>query len=348
MSSGGRTTPSIDSRAARSIASPPLACTLSIHTPRRAAERQAPATVLGMSWNFRSRNTSKPRSWRRAMTAGPSATKSSLPTLTRQSLGAGRAANARAGSAAPKSGGPMMRLLSNRLPREVPPRALEPRGAAGQECFPPAARRALPEELARLEAAIGAQVDGERLGMRVNQVLHQLQVLPALGRDAQQLRVDEAVETHERRIAPHLVAHQPPRRLVTLVLRGRLVDHAQQVEPRIAMLQSAQERQTLVGAPERLVAFDHPVGGKPEVRGILRFDRLPRLDRLFVPPRPREPFAAQQVGAHAFAVDLERAREVGLCLLGRPIHVRGDRELAVIVGDLLLVVALGAHLELLG
>ena len=35
--------------AARSIASPPLACTFIIHTPRRAAARHAPATVLGMS-----------------------------------------------------------------------------------------------------------------------------------------------------------------------------------------------------------------------------------------------------------------------------------------------------------
>src|SRR5258708_10803811 len=185
MSSGGRTTPSIDSRAARSIASPPLACTLSIHTPRRAAARQAPATVFGMSWNFKSRKTSKPRSWRRAMTAGPSATKSSLPTLTRQSLGSRRAANASAGSAAPKSSGTMMRLLSNLHPREMASRVLELRGAARQERLPPAARRALPEELPRLEAAVGAQVDGERLRVRVNQVLHELQVLPALGRDAQ-------------------------------------------------------------------------------------------------------------------------------------------------------------------
>src|SRR5258708_1987485 len=261
MSSGGRTTPSIDSRAARSIASPPLACTLSIHTPRRAAARQAPATVFGMSWNFKSRKTSKPRSWRRAMTAGPSATKSSLPTLTRQSLGSRRAANASAGSAAPKSSGTMMRLLSNLHPREMASRVLE-------------------------------------------------------------LRVDEAVEAHERRIAAHLVAHQPPRRLVALVLRGRLVDHAQQVEPRIAMLQSAQQRQTLVGAAERLVAFDHPVGGKSKVGGVLRFDRLPRLDRRLVTPGAREPLAAQKVGAHAFAVGLEPAREVRLRLRGSPMLVR--------------------------
>ena len=38
ISSGGRATPSTASRAARSIASPPLACTFIIHTPRRAAD----------------------------------------------------------------------------------------------------------------------------------------------------------------------------------------------------------------------------------------------------------------------------------------------------------------------
>jgi hypothetical protein len=40
--------------------SPPAACTLTIHTPCAAAARKAPATVLGMSYHFRSRNTRPP------------------------------------------------------------------------------------------------------------------------------------------------------------------------------------------------------------------------------------------------------------------------------------------------
>src|SRR2546430_5440194 len=47
------------SAAARIIATPPLACTSSMNTPRRAVSRVAPATVFGMSWNLRSRKTRK-------------------------------------------------------------------------------------------------------------------------------------------------------------------------------------------------------------------------------------------------------------------------------------------------
>ena len=41
---------------------PPVAWTLTIHTPRAAADATPPATVFGMSWNLRSRNTRSPRS----------------------------------------------------------------------------------------------------------------------------------------------------------------------------------------------------------------------------------------------------------------------------------------------
>ena len=48
------------SRAACIIRVPPDACTLTIHTPSDAAAATAVATVFGMSWNFRSRNTRSP------------------------------------------------------------------------------------------------------------------------------------------------------------------------------------------------------------------------------------------------------------------------------------------------
>src|SRR5438132_3069433 len=270
MSSGGRATCSRASRAARSIASPPVACTLSIQTPRRAAERQAPATVLGMSWNLRSRKISKPRSCSRSTTTGPAATKSSLPTFTRQRRGSRRAASASAASASGVSSATMMRLLSNLLPREMAPRALELGGAARRECLPTAACRALPEELARLEAAVRAQVHGEHLGVRMHERLHELQVLAPVGGRAHELRVDEPVEPHERGSATHLVANQPIRALVALVLGGRLVDDVEKVEARIAMLHPAHQRQSLARAPKRLVALHHALGREPEIGGVLR------------------------------------------------------------------------------
>ena len=69
------------SAAARIIALPPEQCTLTIHAPVATADVTAPATVLGMSWNFRSRNTRSPRSASARTIAGPSAVNSCLPIL---------------------------------------------------------------------------------------------------------------------------------------------------------------------------------------------------------------------------------------------------------------------------
>src|SRR5689334_17958134 len=112
----------------------------------------------------------------------------------------------------------MTLLLSNLHPREMAARGVELGGAPRGEGLPAAARGALPEELARLEAAVGAEVHREGLGVRMHEVLHELQVLAALRRRTHELRVDQAVQAHERGIAPHLVAHEAPRGLVALVL----------------------------------------------------------------------------------------------------------------------------------
>jgi len=58
---------------AASIAAPPMACTVRNRTPSSAARAVAPATVFGMSWSLRSRNTFLPRSRSDATTAGPAA-----------------------------------------------------------------------------------------------------------------------------------------------------------------------------------------------------------------------------------------------------------------------------------
>ena len=69
------------SAAARIMADPPDACTFTIHAPVATAEPMAPATVFGMSWNLRSRNTRSPRAVSARTTSGPSAVKSCLPIL---------------------------------------------------------------------------------------------------------------------------------------------------------------------------------------------------------------------------------------------------------------------------
>ena len=86
------------SRAARIIAAPPSVCSVSRRTfGRLAAAATAPATVLGISWNFRSRKIPKPRPASFSTARGPSAVKSWLPTLKRPAAPRSRRARAQAG-----------------------------------------------------------------------------------------------------------------------------------------------------------------------------------------------------------------------------------------------------------
>src|SRR4029453_11979687 len=69
--------------AARIMARPPEAWTLNMKTPSLTASRAAPSTVLGMSWNLRSRKTSPPRLRTASTEGGPKAVKSWEPILKR-------------------------------------------------------------------------------------------------------------------------------------------------------------------------------------------------------------------------------------------------------------------------
>ena len=69
------------SAAALSILLPPEAWTVSMLTCSSAAWRTAAATVLGMSWNFKSRKTLRPEATRSRTICGPSAVNNCLPIL---------------------------------------------------------------------------------------------------------------------------------------------------------------------------------------------------------------------------------------------------------------------------
>src|SRR5262249_52337445 len=69
------------STAARRPAAPPLACTVNIFAPESTADFTACATVLGISWIFRSRKTVRPAATSSRTTAGPSPVKGCRPTL---------------------------------------------------------------------------------------------------------------------------------------------------------------------------------------------------------------------------------------------------------------------------
>src|SRR6185295_1100036 len=70
-----------------------------IQTPSRVAAATAPATVFGMSWNFRSRKTRSPRLTRLSTMDGPWLVKRRLPILKPPTAPRNRSASACAASA---------------------------------------------------------------------------------------------------------------------------------------------------------------------------------------------------------------------------------------------------------
>ena len=69
------------SRAASIIEAPPAVWRVRSSTSSAAAAATAPATVLGMSWSFKSRKTRFPRRRSSSTTRGPERVNSSRPTL---------------------------------------------------------------------------------------------------------------------------------------------------------------------------------------------------------------------------------------------------------------------------
>ena len=132
--------------AARTISSPPAACTVSREAPLAAALRAAPSTVLGMSCSLRSRKTGRPSDAAARTAGGPSAVKSSSPTLSMPTSGATARANGSASRQVGRSMAAQMRSRPGRL--MVPPLACAPprRGRApprreAGSCPPRRARR---------------------------------------------------------------------------------------------------------------------------------------------------------------------------------------------------------------
>ena len=132
------------SAAAVSIARPPEAWTVANFTPRAAAERTAPATVLGMSWNFRSRKTSNPASRTRRTSSGPPRGNSSIPTLNIPTSPERASTVARAVPGESVSRATMIRSFMGRTPPSSSRPARTPRPpppAAGSAASPPSSGR---------------------------------------------------------------------------------------------------------------------------------------------------------------------------------------------------------------
>ena len=95
------------STAASIMRRPPEACMSTIHTPMSAATLQADATVLGMSWYFKSKNNLKPWLTKLSAKERPVAVNNSLPIFTWHCVGSSWRTNASVASVLSKSSATM-------------------------------------------------------------------------------------------------------------------------------------------------------------------------------------------------------------------------------------------------
>src|SRR3990172_9166456 len=213
-------------------------------------------------------------------------------------------------------------------------RQVELLGAPRRVGLPAAAGRAAPVELARLEAAALAAVAGEAPRVAVHEIAHQLQVAPALGRcRPDDLRLEQPVQAEQRRVAPQLVAHQLVGDLDALRLERLLEHRVEQIERRVALEVAGQQRQALLGAPHVAVGLEQALRREREVRGVLRLDPLPVLDRALQLARRALEVAELQAGAHALAVRLQRLLQVPARRVRSRMRRLGRGELAQVLRD---------------
>src|SRR5262245_32635883 len=214
-------------------------------------------------------------------------------------------------------------------------------GAPRRVGLPAAAGGAAPMELARLEAAGFAAIAGQAPRMAVHEAAHQLQVSALVGRArGDDLRLEQAVEAKERRVALELVAHQRVRLLGSLRLQDVLEHGVEKVERGIALEVAGEELEALLGAPRVAVGVEQALRDEREVRRVLRLDALPVLHRLLELALAFLQVAEQQARAHALAVRLQRRLEVPARRVGPRFGGIGRGELAVVLGK---VAWIGLH-----
>src|SRR5712692_1657850 len=122
--------------------------------------------------------------------------------------------------------------------------------------FPAAAGRTVPIELPCLESAVLAMVARQALRMAVYEIAHEFQIVAPFGRRDQKLRFEQLVQAEQGLVAAQLVLHELVCRLGALRVQRRLKGDIEQVERRKAREVAPQQREPLLGAPDRAMALE--------------------------------------------------------------------------------------------
>src|SRR5450759_5556911 len=131
----------------------------------------------------------------------------------------------------------------------------------------------------------------------------------------------QLVQTNQRRRFAHLVTDEQVSGLLANFFEGCLIYDVQEIDARIAALQTSQQVQTIGRLSNSLVTVEHSLRSESQIIGILVLNQLPDLDRIGIPPLGRGPVSRQQIGTHTFSIGLERFSKIGVCLLATTMNI---------------------------
>src|SRR5882672_11449344 len=137
--------------------------------------------------------------------------------------------------------------------------------------FPAAAGGTVPIEVPCLEAAVLAMVARQALRMAVYEIAYELQITAPFGGRDQELRFEQLVQAEQGLVAAQLLLHELVCRLGALRVERRLEGDIEQVERRKARQVAPQQREPLLGAPDRAVALEQALRDEREIGGVLLF-----------------------------------------------------------------------------
>ncbi len=179
--------------------------------------------------------------------------------------------------------------------------------------FPFAAAGTAPVVLPCAKAALIATIQAQPLRMLMDQRLDHLHVAPLYFGGADHLRLEQAVQTEQRRIAAHLLADQRGRGIGALPVERQAEYDAEQFGRWVLSLVSRQQAQALLLLFDLDVGLAQPIRSQSEVGRVLRFDPLPMRNGILVAALRDREIALQQRRADAGLVFGECQVEILLC-----------------------------------
>src|SRR5690606_2371446 len=234
-----------------------------------------------------------------------------------------------------------------------------PRGSATFELLaslrcigvPAIAARALPVEATRLEAAVRAYVARQPAGLRLDQLLRELDLGALAVVEQRRLQAEQLVQAEQRRRGAQRLLGPLHGLLAAVALRARIDERGEGVDRRVPTLHLLECVDALVAPADRPEGVEPGLGDEREPRRVIALDFPPGVDRRLRPLLGQRDLAAQQrrtrmtgIGARGELELLQRLAAAARRLTGESLR----RELAAKMRDRARTVLAEIALQTLG